>query len=198
MWGREQSDISLLAAAQRGNLPQVCALLEGDSSNCLIDQTDHMGYGASHWAAYYDEVIVFTKLVEMYPRALTAKTKRGLTPLHIACTCGSIRIASWICSAPNDAADKDDNAGAQNKGKIPSSASAPLSLSDEKLAGLLNATNCFGETPLHLAAGIGKEQLVRILLDARPVGADPLCRDKWGRTARKVRKENLMMRTVRY
>jgi hypothetical protein len=85
-----------------------------------------------------------------------ASAQMGQTPLHVACAVGASAVASELLRADGPAA-----------------------------SARLNATDAFGHTPLHLAAGGGFRECVEVLLAAmlaRGVAALAAAVDKDGRT----------------
>jgi len=131
----EVSGIGVIEAAQKGDAAAVKILLA--SSPSLTRAKDYKGYTAGHWAAYLDEVEVFQVLLDIDSTFLwDALTTSGMNCLHIACTCGSIRILRCIL----------------------------LNLTGE--ANGINATNQYKETGLHLAAASNKNDVAQLLLEA--------------------------------
>ena len=95
---------------------------------------------------------------------VVARTGTGETPLHVA-ACRGHRKSTTDCVRQLLSAGANPNVHANNRVDSPTYGGAYV----------------VGETPLHLAAAFGDEDMVRALLDA---GADPMAKDADGHTPR--------------
>lgn len=128
------SNVGIIDAAQRGDVNAVKAILQVNPE-CMT-MCDERGYTAFHWAAYSDDIEVFSLLVAVNEIALwNLKTLKGQNALHIACSNGSQRVVNRILEVVSNITDHIDE------------------------------VNQHGETPLHLAAAANYTELVERLLN---------------------------------
>jgi ankyrin repeat protein len=165
--------IALLAAAEKGKLDEVKAILDKDPS--LAKTRGENDRTALHAAAEQNNVPLIELLLAK-GADVNAKTKDGATPLHLAITAGAKQAALLLLT-------KNADPNPRNKaGKTP----LDLALADPPnpaMANLLltgganpNLKDPAGKTLLHQLAD---DQLVKLLLDK---GADPKALDDDGRT----------------
>jgi ankyrin repeat protein len=142
---------SLLEAASCGDVKYVTIFLESmeNTDASGLLEVDKKGYSAAAWACCQDDLPILCLLLAASPTYLTLCTHNGASLLHLASLHKSLRCLQHLLVL------------AQN---------TPL---------LLNATNDFQETPLHLAAGIGHTETTKELLQA---GAACLMLDQYGRS----------------
>jgi ankyrin repeat protein len=153
-----QSNVSLIAAVQSGDLEAVESCLGDDPSSA--GHCDEKGYTAFHWAAYIDDVRILDALNKaMEGLWLHQKTHKAQTVLHIACSNSSVGSVRWVLQH------------------------LPTHAETASFASYINETNKHKETALHISAGCNRGDIVQLLLEG---GADPYIQDQWGRTPRKV------------
>lgn len=127
------SSVEVIDAAQRGDVCALQEILAADPSQ--ISTCDERGYSAFHWAAYSDDIDAFSLLLTINANVLwELKTSKGQNALHIACSCGSVRVVGKIIEGSLCTADH------------------------------INDVNKHNETALHMAAAAGNTELVERLL----------------------------------
>eukprot|EP00966_Prymnesium_polylepis_P303902 7020777-Prymnesium_polylepis.1 len=111
----------------------------------------------------------------------------SMTPLHWACSCDEVQSAVLFLADPrvDKAATSTHLLTALHHAAVANAMRVlPVLLADGHFK--VDAANEWGETPLHLAAAAGHKRAVEALLAAR---AEAAAKDKWGRTASTVAKE---------
>lgn len=113
----------------------------------------------------------------------------SFSPLHWACHCDEPRFTEMLLNHPN----MDSNIRNKRGGTCLHTA-AGRNASQAALAVIqnrpfefpLNATNCWGETSVHLAASAGHENVLRVLIAGK---CDVNLKDQWGRTPLRTARE---------
>lgn len=79
----------------------------------LLEQTTIKGGGTLlHWASEQDETSLFVEQVlQLAPSLLYVRNKRGLSPLHVACACGAVKVVQFILKADPREANTIDEQG---------------------------------------------------------------------------------------
>lgn len=156
--------MSLLDAAACGDLNLVTSLVASfDATTVTKAATDWLlavdshGYSAAAFACCHDDLDVLCVLLSTSQSFLSVCTHNGSTLLHLASQEKSLRCLEYL-----------------------------LALAEDTPA-MINATNNYNETPLHLAACAGNGDSVRRLLQA---GAECLIQDKYGRSPSTVSKHD--------
>jgi acyl-CoA synthetase (AMP-forming)/AMP-acid ligase II len=147
-------DVALLGACKSGHTAAARLLLDHGASTSACDAA---GRQPLHWACASTSVDCVKAVLDALPartRALTAADEDGLSPLHHAARCGGGRR---VVQALLDA-----DAAAMGKKRGASSSSA---------AGLLDARDSWGRTPLHWAIVNGHRVPAEALLSAGANGA---------------------------
>ncbi|XP_059150354.1 ankyrin repeat domain-containing protein 27-like [Physella acuta] len=140
-----------------------------NNSNLVTAYTrDNRGYTALHIAAYYGQALLIDLLIKNNA-VVDATDYLGLTPLHLACQRGYQNVMLLLLHFGADVM-MTDNEG--NSALHLSCANGhedcvkALVFYDANLRRLnINAQNEVGDTPLHLAAKWGFENIVRTLLE---------------------------------
>ena len=161
---------SLLEAAGCGDVQRVSLFLQsinlqdahpdntdGTQSNQLFE-VDRQGYSAAAWACCQDDLSVLELLLTASPKFLSIVTHHGASLLHLTCLHKSLRCLDHLLAHV-------------------------FTQDSPQLLRLLDATNHFQETAMHLAAGIGHTQTVRRLIEA---GAACVRTDQYGRSPHTV------------
>jgi ankyrin repeat protein len=158
----------LLEAAACGDIDKVTAILTSristrDMITAVTEsvakeyhellEVDGKGYSAASWACCNDDIAMLCLLLSASSSFLTMCTHTGVSLLHLASQHKSLRCLEHLLEL--------------------------LKYNSE----MLNAKNDYGETPLHLAAGIGHIESVKCLFTA---GVECLSKDKYGRSPHTV------------
>lgn len=86
-------------AAYRGLLKVVQEVLKYDKD---IMESNGEGYNVLHFAAKGNSASIFIFFLEKYHMNITSRDNTGNTPLHIACSSGSLNVVSFILMKMNN------------------------------------------------------------------------------------------------
>ncbi len=172
--GEENGWTPLMYAALGGKADVASYLISKGASVDAAEPGE--GYTALHFAAEHGSVDVL-KVLLAAKADVSAKTKVGETPLHLATGCGVEACAALF--AAGAAVEPKDETGftplhvaALNGNE----AVCELLLANKAKA---DARDVYGRTPLHLAAAAGMEKSCLVLIAA---GADPNAKTKFRET----------------
>ena len=110
----------------------------------------------------------------------------GCTPLHWACSCDEAIVARLLLADPRvnvEARSRHGVSAVHHACSANSLRVLPLLLDGSASRDLVNASNDWGEVPLHLAATAGHGSVIAELLRH---GASTEAEDRWGRTPSRV------------
>eukprot|EP00698_Gefionella_okellyi_P001160 TRINITY_DN11065_c0_g1_i2.p1 TRINITY_DN11065_c0_g1~~TRINITY_DN11065_c0_g1_i2.p1 ORF type:complete len:234 (-),score=35.16 TRINITY_DN11065_c0_g1_i2:5-706(-) len=85
----------LIVAAKNDNLAHVIELIAAGTS---VDEHDHLGYTALHWASDFEYIPIMKELIARGANP-NAESVSGWTPLHKACASNRIMAASLLLDA---------------------------------------------------------------------------------------------------
>ena len=154
-----QEQISLLKAAESGDLEMISLLI---NSNAEVNMIDSKGRTPLHLATEKSHLEIISMLV-LYGADTDIADNKGVTPLYMAVQQNNSEIVSALIDA-NAEIDKSNNQGL-----------SPLFVAAqndylEVLSLLINAkaevdkSNNYGETPLYIASKNGHYEIVRLLI----------------------------------
>ena len=173
----ETGHTPLHAAANNGRAASARLLIDAGAN---INISDKYQQTALHLAAYFGYDDIVDALIKRPDVNLNVRNKDGNTPLHIAADNGRAASARLLIDAGADINISDH--------KQRTALHMAADLGDDDIVDALikrpdvnlNVRNENGYTPLHIAAGRGREQSARLLIDA---GADINIPDHKQRTA---------------
>ncbi|XP_004364854.2 hypothetical protein CAOG_01986 [Capsaspora owczarzaki ATCC 30864] len=158
----------LLLAVQEGHVEVARLLLQ--HPHCNPNLRNSRDYTALHFAARFNSHAI-ARLLLVHP-ALSSQellSRDGTSPLHVAAALGSIDVLELLIEHGVDVNQKDGTIeqtalhyAAASASPVAASACIPALLRREAD---VNATTCSGQTPLHIAARLGRVAAVQALLE---------------------------------
>jgi ankyrin repeat protein len=165
----------LMTAAGEGDLPRVLALLEAGAE---IDERNANGGTALMYAVSNNHLEVVSLLLARGADP-NARARIGWTPMLVAGAKGRDRAIALLLEAGADPAQADAYGWTPLMRAVSGGYIDAVLILLESGRVDLGAREESGATALHIAAGYGQVEIVRVLLQA---GAEPLAVDSEGRT----------------
>ncbi|CAN6372704.1 unnamed protein product [Urochloa humidicola] len=179
------SGTALHQAVLGANLMVVEILLEKRPE--LIDLTDSNGNNVLHYAAQKDLQRVAEMLLKRRTNLAYERNLQGMSPLHVAVLYGSMEVIKVLLRHCPDVEEMVDSYGRNIFHASVAGGTADVLrclLRHARSTELINRIDSNGDTPLHLAAKMGRVESVLLLLDDHRV--DLSIRDHDGQTARSI------------